>query len=394
MKILHLLHEPPFPPTSGIRCDMWRRLLAFRALGHQVSAVAWASEAAGEMPSVDELTMISAAADAFEILPIGRDVMTKARRITNLTRYPSYIASRIPARATLYPLVARLRAFAPDLIWLEGVHPSWLALELKRQLGVPLAYRAHNIEFRYIAEQARLARNARLKLALTAGTWGLERAERALHAVADHVFDISADDLAWWRTQGYANASWLATQPDPAVLATAGAPEAMRDIDLLFVGSLSSPNNVAGLSWYLDKVHPLLPAGTRLTVAGRRPPVALAARLAAAGVMLIADPTDVTPLFARARVTINPILHGSGVNIKTIDMLATGRPVVTTRIGARGLPAEVVAELDVADTPDHFRDAIVAALARPTSTDRAALIERVFGTGAIERALALFEAKL
>ncbi len=393
MKILHILHEPPFPPTSGIRCDMWRRLQAFRTLGHAVFAVTWASEAAGEMPGPAAMAAMQAATDELVILPIGRDPVSRALRIARLARHPSYIASRIPRRAVLEPLLARIRAFAPDLVWLEGVHPSWLALEVQRRLRIPLAYRSHNIEFRYVAEQARLARSPRLKLALMAGTLGLERAERALHRTADHVFDISADDLQWWQHQGDRNASWLAPQPDPAIVATAAVPSDGRDLPLLFVGSLSSPNNVAGLEWYLDHVLPLFPTGERpaLTVAGRRPSARLAERLAAAGGTLIADPPDVAPLFARAQVMLNPILHGSGVNIKTIDMLATGRAVVTTPKGARGLPDTVTRELDIAERPEAFRDAVLAALARPAPADRGAMLERVFGTGAVAAALARME---
>lgn len=398
MRILHLLHEPPYPPISGIRCDMWRRLRAFRALGHAVFAVAWASEAAGEIPTLTARSVIEAETEAFVVLPIRRNLATRARRIAHLPRHPSYIASRIPPPDQLEPLIARIRDFAPDLVWLEGVHPSWLGLELKRRLGVPLIYRAHNIEFRYVAQQARLARPIRLKLALSAGTWGLERAERALHDAADYVFDISSDDLAWWHGQGLDKSEWLATQADQAVRATASIPVEARDIDLLFAGSLSSPNNVAGLEWYLDEVHPLLAASDgpmpSLTVAGRRPSSALAARLGTAGARLIADPADMVPLFARARVMLNPILHGSGVNIKTIDMLATGRPVVTTPMGARGLPAEVVAELDVAETPELFAQAIRKRLAQTASVNRQAMLDRVFGKDAVAVALSRVEASL
>ena len=94
----------------------------------------------------------------------------------------------------------------------------------------------------------------------------------------------------------------------------------------------------------------------------------------------------------RARVMMNPILHGSGVNIKTVDMLATGRTVVTTTKGARGLPAEVVAELRTDDTPEGFADLIVAAVrdarAAAGGTDRAALVQRIFGAQAVADALA------
>lgn len=394
MKIVHLLHEFPDPPTSGIRCDMGRRLDAFLALGHSVFGIAWASEGAGEIPSPERLAALKERLAGFCLLTIGADLKTRARRVWNLHRHPSYIAARIPTEHEIETLISELRRFSPDLIWLEGVHPSWLAIELKRRLGVPLAYRSHNIEHLYLAEQASLASTARQKLALNAGTWGLERAERNLYATADRVFDISADDLAFWQKQGMTNSAWLAPQPDPTILATMGASSSIRDIDLMFVGSLSSPNNIAGIGWYIDAIHPEILASlgdVRVVIAGRRPPDELAARVEAAGIELIPNPAHVAPLFERALVTMNPILHGSGVNIKTIDMFASGQPVVTTTKGARGLPAEVVAELDIADNPKDFAmqavQRIIAARKGTASADRHLLIDKVFGHRAVAAAL-------
>lgn len=401
MNILHVLHEFPLPPTSGIRCDMARRLDAFRALGHHVFVICWASVSAGEMPTAEQQAALGTLADEAVILQIGADRAGRLRRVWNLRRHPSYVAARIPDRASYGALLPRIEKFAPDLVWLEGVHPSWLALDVSRRLGIPLAYRSHNVEYRYVAEQAHLARSPRLKLALAAGTWGLEATERLLHAQATRVFDISTDDLAYWRAEGFTNGVWLATQPDTAILATSEAPDADRDIDLLFLGSLSSPNNIAGLRWFFEAVYPLITdelPNVQLVVAGRKPPLELVTLVKTAGARVIADPPEVAPLFSRARVMFNPILHGSGVNIKTIDMLATGRTVVTTTKGARGLPTDVIAELAVADQPEAFAKATIAAVhaarAGAVGRDRGALIERVFGIDAVAAALARFERKI
>ncbi len=45
-------------------------------------------------------------------------------------------------------------------------------------------------------------------------------------------------------------------------------------------------------------------------------------------------------LFRVADVAINPMMSGSGTNIKMLDFMAAGLPVVTTPIGARGLNIE------------------------------------------------------
>lgn len=397
MRIVHVLHELPYPANSGIRCDMARRLEAFAALGHRVFAIAWTPADGPTTP--EAITALKRVTQEIALLPVGRDLPALTRRLWQLWRHPSYIASRIPIASERRALIARVRDFAPDVIWLEGVHPSWLALKLQRELGVPLLYRSHNIEHLYLAEQARLARSARQRLALTVGTWGLEQAERAVHAQATCVFDISADDLLFWRDQGFANTVWLAPQPDPAILAAGRNKSVIRDIDLLFVGSLSSPNNIVALQWYLRSIHPLVAAelpDVRLLIAGRAPSTELTAQVRAAGAELIADPADVAPLFARGRVMLNPILHGSGMNIKTVDMLATGRPVVTTAKGARGLPDVVKVELEIVDDPVIFANTTIKAVTRARAGKaiegdrRLALIERVFGHAAVAAALAPF----
>lgn len=396
MKIAHILHEFPYPPNHGINCDMARRLEAFHALGHQVFAVSWASIAAGEMPSPQMQQRLQAVTAQQALLTIGSDPATRLRRIANLSRYPSYVASRIPPRSEREALIARIAAFDPDLIWLEGVHPAWLALELQTRLNRPLAYRSHNIEHRYLAEQARLATSPRRKLALLAGTLGLERMERRLHARATQVFDISSDDLQFWRSQGLANNACLPTQPDSDILATIDS-RAPRDIDLLYLGGLSSPNNIVGLRWFLQSVYPAIRAAipdVSLTIAGRAPGAAMTSEVATAGATLIANPEEAAPLFARARVTINPILHGSGVNIKTIDMLATGQPVITTTKGARGLPEGILAEMDIADTAEDFSASAISAIravrAGAGGQDRRELIDRLLGNASVAAALQPF----
>lgn len=44
-------------------------------------------------------------------------------------------------------------------------------------------------------------------------------------------------------------------------------------------------------------------------------------------------------VFARAPVSLNPVLSGSGISVKALESLAAGAPVVATETGARGLGA-------------------------------------------------------
>jgi len=45
---------------------------------------------------------------------------------------------------------------------------------------------------------------------------------------------------------------------------------------------------------------------------------------------------DITPYFNIADIAINPMLSGSGTNLKMLEYLSFGLPVITTKIGSRG----------------------------------------------------------
>jgi glycosyltransferase involved in cell wall biosynthesis len=66
---------------------------------------------------------------------------------------------------------------------------------------------------------------------------------------------------------------------------------------------------------------------------------------------------------AAADLALNPVISGSGSNIKIREYIAAGLPVLSTPFGARGLPASVLAHLDLAEVED-FAAAQVALAAR------------------------------
>jgi glycosyltransferase involved in cell wall biosynthesis len=80
------------------------------------------------------------------------------------------------------------------------------------------------------------------------------------------------------------------------------------------------------------------------------------------GVQLMPDPPDVWPLYASARVLVNPARSGSGVNIKSVEMLQMGVPIVSTPVGVGGLPEEIRAQFVVAGDAASFAQKINDAL--------------------------------
>jgi glycosyltransferase involved in cell wall biosynthesis len=111
-----------------------------------------------------------------------------------------------------------------------------------------------------------------------------------------------------------------------------------------------------------------------LHVVGRAPSPALRRRLAADSTELDADVADLAPALAQAAVAVNPVLGGSGVNIKLVDYLAAAVPVVSTSQAVRGLPLRPGVDLEISDQAGGFAAAVVRLLGDPTAAR--ALAER------------------
>ena len=102
------------------------------------------------------------------------------------------------------------------------------------------------------------------------------------------------------------------------------------------------------------------------------------------GVDCEANPPDVSGFYQRARVVINPLQRGSGVNLKMIEAFAAGKPVVATQVAARGLPDAVRSHFSITATPQAFaarlHDILLAEERCVDRAERAALVARYFGT--------------
>ena len=147
----------------------------------------------------------------------------------------------------------------------------------------------------------------------------------------------------------------------PPFLDQVAVEDTEKEFDLLFFGSINR-FNVEGLAWFVEHVLPRLPKSTRLLVAG--------------GVARTVDKhlsietlervVDTNELYSRTRISICPLLGGTGVKIKVLESLASGVPVVGTSWASIGLLSKVANGCLIADTIEAFSDAIVSLIADET----------------------------
>lgn len=132
--------------------------------------------------------------------------------------------------------------------------------------------------------------------------------------------------------------------------------------DILFVGGFNHPPNVDGLCWFVDEVMPLVweqCPQLKLHVVGSSAPVVVQS-LAQDRVLIHGYLSDeeLAKQYLRARMVAVPLRFGAGVKGKVLEALQNEVPLVTTSIGAEGLPeADLV--FNICDEARDFADALV-----------------------------------
>ena len=74
---------------------------------------------------------------------------------------------------------------------------------------------------------------------------------------------------------------------------------------------------------------------------------------------------DVRPYLAKSAVSIVPLRVGSGTRLKIFEAMSMNKAVVSTTIGAEGLPVTHGNEIFLADTPEDFAEFSVRLLRDP-----------------------------
>lgn len=372
MRLTVIAHESPYPPVHGGRADVWHRLVALRDLGHPAQLVFWHD---AHLTADESSTLASASAGLVQLRQRPR--WEAALEL----RYPPRVRRFVPRASEWERALSAIRSFGPSALLLENWPAYLFAGRLSAVLGVPLIYRAQNVETDYWRGQVAAAGGLRkLRLALTASR--IARLEQEIRTSSAAVLDISQADFERARELRWAGAVHEVLRPtwNPG---PSGCARASSTIDVLFVGNLWTPNNLAGVAWLLDEVLPRLRTqrpGLRVTIAGSGPSAPLLERCRAAGVICIPDPADLKPLYDTARVLVNPQRAGGGVSIKMIEFLVQECHVVSTSSGVMGLPRPLPLRVRVADDPARFAGAILEAVQATVPEDeRDAYVRRHFG---------------
>ena len=224
----------------------------------------------------------------------------------------------------------------------------------------------HNVEAMIWKRHYEVQTNP-LKKSYLYGQWRKSHAyERAACRRFDHVVAVSAEDRETMeRAYGLKSVSDVPTGVDTEFFRPRGE-ERREPHNLVFTGSMDWLPNEDAIQFFTREIMPRIRErvpGATLTVVGRNPYASLVELgKRDSSIIVTGRVEDVRPYMERAAAYIVPMRVGGGTRLKIYEAMAMEKPIVSTTVGAEGLPVANGRELLLADTAKDFAASVVRVL--------------------------------
>jgi O-antigen biosynthesis protein len=228
---------------------------------------------------------------------------------------------------------------------------------LRRYSKATIVYYGHDLHFQRMGMEAQRSGDARLSIDAAI----MEALEKSVWGQVDVVLYPSPEETAIAKPLS----ARAATIVPYAYEEFGGGREPANNHEIVFVAGFGHPPNVDAAAWLAGDVMEFIwgriPDAT-LSLVGANPTEAVRS--------LARDRVEVTgrvsedelrARYARARIAMVPLRMGAGVKSKVVEALREGLPLVTTSVGAQGLPG-IEESASIADDARGLADAAVQLL--------------------------------
>jgi sugar transferase (PEP-CTERM/EpsH1 system associated) len=367
LRILWLKSDLLLPLDKGGKLRTWH-LMRHLAARHEITYLAFADTA--EDP--EHVRGMHAVASRVETIPRRDPVKGSLRFFVDaglhvLDPLP-YAVGKYRSAAYRRKLDELLRTQRFDLVVCDFLFP---AVNLPRELPCPAVIFTHNVESEIWRRHAETKTSLAGRLLYGAQYRRMHRYESQALARFDGVLAVSdADRHTFARVYPDAVRGPIHVVPtgvDTEFFAPGNPPSPAAGRDIVFTGSMDWLPNEDAMVFFCEKVLPLIRSekpDVRLSIVGRAPTPAVTKLAAVYGdcVRVTGRVDDVRPYIAESGVYIVPLRIGGGTRLKIFEAMSMAKAVVSTGVGAEGLPVEDGRHLILADEPNTFARAVVRLL--------------------------------
>ena len=278
----------------------------------------------------------------------------------NLFSKESYFVSRFYFKEFEHEVINKLKSQTFDIIQLEGVFMASYMPTIRAHSKAKIVIRAHNIEHQIWERLLLEEKNWFKKKYVSIQNKRLKKFELKAFNNCDAIVpitDIDNKNLKLLFPNQLVETCLTGLNLDDYKMVLHSS---QPNIIFHFASMDWMPNTEAVL-WLLEKVWKIvvkeLP-NAKLVLAGRGMPNSIKQK-ASSSITIIENVESSTEFYKTFDIMLVPLWSGSGLRIKLVEGLAYGKAIITTSIGAEGIPYVANKQFIIADNAIDFKNAIV-----------------------------------
>ncbi|MBW4606779.1 MAG: glycosyltransferase [Hassallia sp. WJT32-NPBG1] len=354
MKILYLTTVLPSKRTTGGEIASQSFIDALQHNGHEVLVLGYQRQSSIFQPKHNEIPIAK------------RYIETEKSRLSPMLWMSLGILKNLPYSSAKYysqkyinQVKTLLKKEQFDILIIDHAQMGWLAPFVNNKAKVILI--AHNVEHEIYLTQLKNSQSQISQHIYQRETYLIKDMEDNLARTATQVWTFTEYDASYFRDINKTTKTFHL----PSSLKISPHQPTIKNFDIGIIGSWTWKANKLGLNWFLEKVYPHLPTNLSIQIAGLG---AEWLRGQYPNINYCGFVPSVQTFMAQAKVLAIPSISGGGVQIKTLDAIASGSPLVATPIALRGI-SEYPSSVIVAEKPEEFANSLVQLLALNTIPD-------------------------
>lgn len=328
-------------------------------------------------------------------IPHGRGVREGIAFLSNWFSPLPYSVAKYFDHRVAAALERRLHQTRFDVLLCDFIFPACV---VPWAFPIPKVIFAHNVETMIWQRHAEVASNPLWRFVLRREWRKMKDTELRYLRLADHVLTVSENDReVFARNIPPERITPIPTGVDTEYFTPRNPSE---NENLVFTGSMDWMPNEDGIIYFFSEILPRI-RQTRPSivfwVVGREPTKRVRSLLEKdPGIRITGRVEDIRPYISKAAVYVVPLRIGGGTRLKIFEAMAMGKAVVSTTIGAEGLPVTDGRDISITDTPEEFAASVIQLLDSPARRQQMGeharkLVEENFGWLSVAR---LFENRL
>ncbi len=360
MRILQLCKKFPYPPKDGEVIGIWMYSKGFHYHHNQVTILAMNTRKHFSHPELVPNDWKNVA----DIKSV--DVNTNVhfgKMFLNLFGQSCYNIDRFYSSEFEKQLIQILQKQDFDLVQLEGVYLSQYVSVLRKYSKAKIVLRTQNVEFEIWEREAKSGSWLRKKyLQLMAKR--MKKFELSMLNLYDGIVPVSKRDAETFSNLGCSIPMQVCEHGVDTQINKSINEINTEEKSVFHIGSMDWRPNLLGLEWFIDNCWPIVLKeipDAKLYLAGRNFPNSWKEKVIK-NVIMVGEVENASAFIQSKQVMICPLHAGSGIRVKLMEGMSFGKAIVSTAIGAEGLPVVNGKNIFIADGNEEFAKCIIQLL--------------------------------